>query len=163
MAEKGTINCAELLDRGYLENLLWGAGIYKIRISDKAYRRPIHGPSPIIHIGKAAHKRSGLSWRIGEFIAGAMGLQVAHSTGTRFYDVRDVLELSIRDLEIDWEKVGPSRAAQREKAAFDRFIRALTQEDKDLLLELRRKIIRDYNGLVVGVKKLYPLLSLRRG
>lgn len=163
MAEKGTINCAELLDRGYLENLLWGAGIYKIRISDKAYQRSIHGPSPIIHIGKAAYKRTGLSWRIGEFIAGAMGLQVAHSTGTRFYDVHDVLRISIRDLEIDWDKVGPSRAAQRERAEFDCFISALTQEDKDLLLELRHKIIWNYNGLVVGVKKPYPLLSLRRG
>lgn len=163
MIEKGTINCTELLDRGYLENLLWGAGIYKVRVSDRAYKRSLHGPSAIIYIGKAAHKRSGLSWRIGEFIAGAMGLQVAHSTGTRFYDVRDVLELSIRDLEIDWEKVVPTRAAQRERAAFDLFLRALSDDDQALLLRARKKILEEYDGLWVGASKPYPLLSQRRG
>ena len=162
MAEKGTIKCAELLDRGYLENLLWGAGIYMVRISDRAYRRSLHGPIPIIHIGKAAYKRTGLSWRIGEFIAGAMGLQVPHSTGTRFYDVRDVLELSIRDLEIDWEKVVPTRAAQRERAEFDRYTRSLTDEDLELLLRVRQQVLEEYDGLWVGIRKPYPLLSQRR-
>ncbi|MFC1595379.1 hypothetical protein ACFL3X_00505 [Gemmatimonadota bacterium] len=164
MDNNGTIRCAELLDHGFLPQFIKGAGIYKVRISPKAHRRELHGPSPIIHIGKGSEKWGGLTWRMGEFVAAALGfLGVPHSSGIRFNDVRDKIDLTVRDLLIDWERCAPSRTAQRERAEFDRFSRALNPSDMELLLKVRHKVLCEYDELRFGIGKPYPLLSQRRG
>ena len=162
MTNKGTINCAELLKNGCLENYLPGSGIYRVRISEKAYKPYKYGPSPIIHIGKAGTKEWGLSSRIGAFIAGALGfIGTRHSVGQRFFDVHDELELNVKHLEIEW--VTCENADQREIEEFDKFTAALTADDQALLRKVRYEILEKYDGLWIGIDKLYPLLSQRRG
>lgn len=162
MTEKGTINCAELLKNGCMEDYLRGSGIYRVKILKEAYKPHKHGPSPIIHIGKAGSKDWGLSSRIGYFIAGALGfIGTRHSVGQRFFDVHDELEINVKHLEIEW--VICENADQREIEEFDEFTAALTADDQELLHKVRHEILEKYDELRIGIDKLYPLLSQRRG
>jgi len=158
MAKLGEIDCSKVLQRGYVEEPPRGSGIYWVRIREDRFDPETHGPSPILHIGKGASHTWGLTWRIGEFFGASLGFGSPHSSGKRFAAYREQLGLTVADLVIRWEQTGPKRAPGRERAAFDEFERSI-KESEDDLLALRWKLY----GMVPGVGRSYPLLSLRRG
>jgi hypothetical protein len=94
-------NVKSLLGGRVLNPLPAKAGCYKIEIVGDKFRPRKHGPSRIIYIGRAkGGGRSSLRKRVGLFLGAALGFDLDHSGGKRFYEMRREHGLSVMGLRV---------------------------------------------------------------